>query len=237
MAVALLGWFVADRLYRQRPTAGQLAAAYPAGYKLLANKYYVDEFYGATIVRPLLALSKFMLEWVVDVAILGGLAWLLGGIAMLSGAILQRWQSGNLRSYAAWLAAGAAALLLFVLVPWATVLASLQSFTSAWRDTEMNEINNSILTLILLVPLAGAVLVALAPDRAKLPNWIALLTALVTFGLTLHLPAHFVLGQAAFSLRSIAPGSKARPFITTLAWMASASGWSSSPGCSRPSAS
>jgi NADH-quinone oxidoreductase subunit L len=43
----------------------------------------------------------------------------------LAGAILQRWQSGNLRSYAAWLAAGAAAVLLFLLVPWATVLASL----------------------------------------------------------------------------------------------------------------
>ena len=60
-----------------------------------------------------------------DVVVLGGAAWLLGGIATLAGAILQRWQSGNLRSYAAWLAAGAAALLLFVLVPWATVLASL----------------------------------------------------------------------------------------------------------------
>ena len=29
------------------------------------------------------------------------------------------------------------------------------------------------------------------PDRFKLPNWIALLTTLITFGLTLHLPAHF----------------------------------------------
>jgi len=36
---------------------------------------------------------------------------------------LQRWQSGNLRSYAAWLALGAAALLLFVLMPWASILA------------------------------------------------------------------------------------------------------------------
>ena len=62
----------------------------------------------------------------------------------------------------------------------------------------MNEINNSILTLILLVPLAGAVLVALAPDRAKLPNWIALLTALVTFGLTLHLPFHYDLARGGF---------------------------------------
>jgi NADH-quinone oxidoreductase subunit M len=62
----------------------------------------------------------------------------------------------------------------------------------------MIAINNSILTLILLLPLAGAVLVALAPDRAKLPNWIALLTALATFGLTLHLPAHFIPTQAGF---------------------------------------
>jgi NADH-quinone oxidoreductase subunit M len=58
--------------------------------------------------------------------------------------------------------------------------------------------NESILTLILLVPLAGAVLVALLPDRGKLPAWIALLTSLVSFGLTLHLPAHFVLGQHGF---------------------------------------
>ena len=62
----------------------------------------------------------------------------------------------------------------------------------------MNSIDQSILSLLLLVPIAGAVLVALLPDRAKLPNWIALLTSLVTFGLTLHLPAHFVAGQAGF---------------------------------------
>jgi NADH-quinone oxidoreductase subunit M len=62
----------------------------------------------------------------------------------------------------------------------------------------MNAINESILTWIILVPLAGAVLVALVPDRFKLPNWIALITALVTFALTLHLPAHFVLNQGGF---------------------------------------
>jgi NADH-quinone oxidoreductase subunit M len=62
----------------------------------------------------------------------------------------------------------------------------------------MTAINNSILTLILLVPLVGAVLVALLPDRGKLANWITLATSLVTFGLTLHLPAHFVTGQSGF---------------------------------------
>jgi NADH-quinone oxidoreductase subunit M len=62
----------------------------------------------------------------------------------------------------------------------------------------MNGLDQSILTLILLAPLAGAVLVAIAPDRAKIPNWLALLTTLVSFALTLHLPAHFVPGGSGF---------------------------------------
>ena len=62
----------------------------------------------------------------------------------------------------------------------------------------MDTINQSILTLLLLVPLAGALLVALVPDRAKLPNWIALFTSLIGFGLALHLPAHYALAQGGF---------------------------------------
>ncbi|HUA91396.1 MAG TPA: NADH-quinone oxidoreductase subunit M [Terracidiphilus sp.] len=62
----------------------------------------------------------------------------------------------------------------------------------------MTAIDHSILTWILLVPLAGAIVVALLPDQGKLPNWIALLTALGTFALTLHLPAHFIANQGGF---------------------------------------
>jgi NADH-quinone oxidoreductase subunit L len=124
--VAVEGWLIADKYYRRKPARPmQLAANYPGSYKLLVNKYFVEEFYGATIVKPLLSTSKYFLEYVFDVGILGGAAWLIGGIAQLAGAIVQRWQSGNLRSYAAWLAAGAAAVLLFLLVPWAAVLANI----------------------------------------------------------------------------------------------------------------
>ena len=55
-----------------------------------------------------------------------------------------------------------------------------------------------ILSLILATPLVGALLVALLPERGKLPQAIALLTAVVTFLMTLHLPAHFAYGQTGF---------------------------------------
>ena len=122
--LALLGWFVAHRLYRNNKGQEPLASL-SAPYAVLSHKYWVDEIYGALIVKPILAISRFVLEWIVEFAILGGAAWLLAGTASFGGALLQRWQSGNLRSYAAWLAAGAAALLLFALVPWTTVLADI----------------------------------------------------------------------------------------------------------------
>jgi NADH-quinone oxidoreductase subunit L len=128
VAVALLGWLLAYMFYQQKTTRpAQLAAALPLGYKLLANKYYVDELYGAMVVKPLLFSSRYLLGGLVDTGILGGAAWLLGGTAKFSGALLQRWQSGNLRSYAAWLTAGAAALLLFIVISWPTVLATLST--------------------------------------------------------------------------------------------------------------
>ena len=134
VAVALVGWLAADLLYRQKSARpAQLAAIFPGSYKLLDHKYYVDEIYGATVVKPLMGFSTYFLGWVVDKALLGGTAWLLGGIATFAGALLQRWQSGNIRSYAAWLAAGAAALLLFVLVPWATVWPTSVEFV--WKMT------------------------------------------------------------------------------------------------------
>jgi NADH-quinone oxidoreductase subunit L len=120
---ALLGLGIAHLLYRRNEGEEPLAAA--PGYVVLERKYWVDELYGAVIVKPLLALSRFVLEWVVEYAILGGAAWLLAGSATLSGAILQKWQSGNLRSYAAWLAAAAAVFLLFALASWNGMLTHL----------------------------------------------------------------------------------------------------------------
>jgi NADH-quinone oxidoreductase subunit M len=61
----------------------------------------------------------------------------------------------------------------------------------------MNQLNHIILTLIIATPLAGAILLALIPERHESPNGSkthaigALLITLITLALTLHLPAHF----------------------------------------------
>src|ERR1700735_3354103 len=54
-------------------------------------------------------------------------------------------------------------------------------------------LEHSILTLLLITPLIGAVLLALLPDRegSKLQAAGALVVTLITFGLTLHLPFHY----------------------------------------------
>jgi NADH-quinone oxidoreductase subunit M len=58
-------------------------------------------------------------------------------------------------------------------------------------------IDHTILTIITFVPLAGAVLLALLPDKGKLMQWSALAVTLITFALTLHLPFRYDYTAAA----------------------------------------
>lgn len=62
-------------------------------------------------------------------------------------------------------------------------------------------IDHIILTLIVFLPLAGALLLALLPDRGKTMQWAALAVTLVTFGLTLHLPFHYSYASQAGSFQ------------------------------------
>jgi NADH-quinone oxidoreductase subunit L len=64
----------------------------------LENKYYVDELYDATVVRPLEATSRFF--WRVVDAIIDGIASMLGFIVRGVGDLLRFFQTGNVRNYA-----------------------------------------------------------------------------------------------------------------------------------------
>jgi NADH-quinone oxidoreductase subunit L len=113
VVMGLIGVFLADLIYRRKPgTADWLAERGRSLHSLLFNKYWIDQIYTALIVAPLLFLSRYLLWGVVDRGVISGGGSLAAGSVRGLGALVQRVQSGNIRSYAGWLAVGAAALLL-----------------------------------------------------------------------------------------------------------------------------
>jgi len=111
--VALTGLFAAHILYKAKPELPhKLATQLRALYALLLNKYWVDQIYGALIVTPLLLVSRYLLKGLIDRGVIDGAGFAAGATAQGFGAIVQRVQSGNIRSYAGWLALGAAVLLI-----------------------------------------------------------------------------------------------------------------------------
>jgi len=58
--------------------------------------------------------------------------------------------------------------------------------------------NSLILTLITFVPVAGALVIALMSRKDGAIKWTALITSLLTFALSLHLPSHWTSGARGF---------------------------------------
>ena len=118
---AAIGFYFAYVLYYRKPgTAAALAVRFRPLYNLLDHKYWVDEIYGRLIVSPLLMLSRIVLGGLVDGLIVQGTGATLAGSTRGLGWLARRMQSGNIRSYAGWLALGAAvviAIVLFVVHP------------------------------------------------------------------------------------------------------------------------
>ena len=80
--------------------------------RVLANKYYVDEIYDATIVKPVVGVSRGLLWRGIDNGLIDGLG--VNGsayFARLVGWIGSRIQSGQLGTYAWVLAIGVLAVL------------------------------------------------------------------------------------------------------------------------------
>jgi NADH-quinone oxidoreductase subunit L len=111
-----LGLFIAYLFYYKKPgTAAALAQRAPALYRLVENKFYIDEIYGAVIVGPLLMFSRLFLSGLIDIGIVNGSGATAGATTRGFSALVRRVQSGNIRSYAGWLALGAAAVLLVMI--------------------------------------------------------------------------------------------------------------------------
>ncbi len=111
----LLGFALAWQLYYRNPQLPQqIAAGLGSLYDAVVHKYYIDELYAALFVKPLIAGSALILwhgidQDVIDAAVDNG----AHGANEVSDSV-RHMQSGNLRSYAGWVAAGAAAVIAYM---------------------------------------------------------------------------------------------------------------------------
>ena len=75
--------------------------------RLLENKYYVDEIYDATIIRPVHFFSREGLWKIFDLGVIDGLIHGLGRVVVNTGRTVRYMQIGFVRVYAAIILAGA----------------------------------------------------------------------------------------------------------------------------------
>jgi NADH-quinone oxidoreductase subunit L len=97
--VAILAIVLAQYMYLVNPgLPGRLSQRYASLYKLLANKYYVDEMYLAGIVNPLRNLAGFLSQ-VLDAGIIDGAVNGLAAFFGWSGEETRKLQTGYVRNY------------------------------------------------------------------------------------------------------------------------------------------
>jgi NADH-quinone oxidoreductase subunit L len=113
--VGMAGIALAYLFYVVRPSlADAFAKASGVLYTLVYRKYFVDEIYDAAVVKPMVEGSRFVLWRGVDAGLIDGMVNGVGARARGIGGILRLLQSGNIRSYAAWVVLGSVVLLLVI---------------------------------------------------------------------------------------------------------------------------
>jgi NADH-quinone oxidoreductase subunit L len=106
-----LAWF----LYIKNPALpAKIATASGGLYKLVLNKYWIDELYSAAIIGPLVAFSRVVLWQTVDQKVIDGSVNEMAVAARDVSQVVRQQQSGLVRSYAGWVAAGAAAVVAYM---------------------------------------------------------------------------------------------------------------------------
>jgi NADH-quinone oxidoreductase subunit L len=111
LAGFLLAWFLYSK---RRDLVPKLRDTFHGVYVTLENKYYVDELYGAAIVGPLLGFSRAVLWKLIDAGLIDGSVNNGAYAVRRIGDGTRHMQSGNIRSYAGWVAVGAAFVLAYM---------------------------------------------------------------------------------------------------------------------------
>jgi NADH-quinone oxidoreductase subunit L len=118
VAVALAAAMAALVIYLRHSQAPSRWAARLHGlYRILLNKYYVDEIYDATVVRPLRRGSETILSQVIDEGVIdGGMVNGSGRLAAWTGSLVSRLQGGLVNRYAFYFLASIAFFTLWLVI-------------------------------------------------------------------------------------------------------------------------
>jgi NADH-quinone oxidoreductase subunit L len=115
LGAAFLGVFCAWLLYLRRPELpDQIAAAAHGLYSAVANKYWIDELYAWIFVKPLVAVSSVVFWRGIDQGVIDATLDGSADTAREMSDNLRHMQSGNLRSYAGWVAVGATFVIVYM---------------------------------------------------------------------------------------------------------------------------
>jgi NADH-quinone oxidoreductase subunit L len=114
-AVGVAGILLAYLFYvARRGLADSVAKSVGKLYKLVYNKYFVDEIYDATVVKPLVNGSRIVLWRGADAGLIDGIVNGVGFRSRGVGSILRLMQSGSIRVYAAWVVFGSVIVLIAI---------------------------------------------------------------------------------------------------------------------------
>ncbi|GAX59402.1 NADH dehydrogenase I chainL [Candidatus Scalindua japonica] len=98
--IAIVGIMLAFIMYISRPDLpGAIARNFKWMYKVIFNKYYVDEIYDETFVKPTIWFSRGLWK-IVDVGMIDGFVNAVGRLVILKGEVLKLFQTGFVRNYA-----------------------------------------------------------------------------------------------------------------------------------------
>jgi NADH-quinone oxidoreductase subunit L len=113
---AALGLLLAWLLYKSHPELpAKIAASLSGLYDAVVHKYYVDELYAILFVKPLIDGSRKILWQGVDQGVIDAAVNDTADGARHVSDSFRHMQSGNLRSYAGWIALGAAVVIAYMI--------------------------------------------------------------------------------------------------------------------------
>lgn len=118
VSVSLAGisaWFAYDTYIKHPKRAESMAKVVGPLYPLVANKYYVDEFYFKTIIDPLVDFGK-RLWYYVDINVIDKTTYLASDLVNGLAAFVRTIQNGKTQQYALYMALGLVLMVTFVLV-------------------------------------------------------------------------------------------------------------------------